>query len=150
MWVITWLSAAICHLTKCLSEKMERYCFTTVTCSSATIHLAKCMDWSLIKVISQTEERKFQIYSACIQRLHSMYFNMDTYLEPGQMECLLSLFKAINEYSISVTHGEKHVPTNGQILLQRGSITHEVFDCLISAHSFTCWGLLCHRRAILL
>ncbi len=65
------------------------------------------------------------------------YFNMDTGLEPGQMECLVSLFKAITEYSISVTHGEKHIPTNGQILLQRGLITHEVFDCLSSAHSFT-------------
>ncbi len=60
VWDIAWLSADACHLDKCLRLKSEIYhidqvvswwghltrCMT-VTCSSAGIHLAKCMDWSL-------------------------------------------------------------------------------------------------------
>ena len=40
--VVSWRG----HLARCL----------TVTCSSATIHLAKCMDWSLIQVTSRTAQ----------------------------------------------------------------------------------------------
>ncbi len=50
VWGITWLSAGMCHLRKCRSEKIENW----HTCSSAAIHLAKCTDWSLIQVTSRT------------------------------------------------------------------------------------------------
>ena len=50
---ITWLSADACRLDKCLRSKLERPRLHTVTYSIAGIHLAKCMDWPLIQVISQ-------------------------------------------------------------------------------------------------
>ena len=56
---ITFLSASVCHLYKCLSQKNWGHltrCWT-VTSSSASTHFAKCMAWWLIQVISQTVYR---------------------------------------------------------------------------------------------
>ncbi len=55
MWVITWLNA-----TWPSAFQKKNGNLMTVTCSSATIHLAKCMNWSLIQVMSKTVDILFK------------------------------------------------------------------------------------------